>query len=71
MMIVQNIFKVIYKEIFTLITNKNLYLYKIILKYIKSLDIIIYLTNKYIHKKLNLKMLVYWKIEIISKYWEL
>ena len=59
MMIVQNIFKVIYKEIFTLITNKNLYLYKIILKYIKSLDIIIYLTNKYIHKKLNLKMLVY------------
>ena len=58
-MIVQNIFKVIYKEIFTLITNKNLYLYKIILKYIKSLDIIIYLTNKYIHKKLNLKMLVY------------
>ena len=59
MMIVQNIFKVIYKEIFTLITNKNLYLYKIILKYIKSLDIIIYLTNKYIHKKLNLKKLVY------------
>ena len=59
MMIVRNIFKVIYKEIFTLITNKNLYLYKIILKYIKSLDIIIYLTNKYIHKKLNLKMLVY------------